>query len=351
MKLLPLILVFAAQDEKVVVTRESAVNKGVRLLLERQRDDGSWGWESTFGRDVNIRSAITLFCIRALEACGEHTDQEKKAIESGIKFVAENAFKRPDKPSYGMYDFSFYSCSYALAYFSKLKRPDLKNAVDQCLRVLQENQREDGGFTYLFPGRRDNYESFTTALVILNNLEAQKNGLAIPKEINARALGALTKSRTPDEYFCYHMIEGKQRGSVSGNGKLALEGSLVRTLVCEYALHKLGEGKKELLKKSIDHFFTHRQGLEDVRKKDRKTHQGPFDNAPYYFLFGHVYAALALKELDKDFRKSEGKKLEEIFMAIREEDGSWMDGRITGKDYGIAMGLLVLDLVKTSDEY
>jgi hypothetical protein len=343
--------VLSLQDEKLVVDRDSAVQKAVRMLLERQRDDGSWGTESTFGRDVNIRSAITLFAVRAIEACGENSEEQKKAVERGIQFVADHAHKRPTQPSYGMYDFSFYSCSYALAYFSKLKRDDLKPAIERCLKTLQENQREDGGFTYLFPGRRDNYEGFTTALVILNNLEAQKNGLDIPKEINQRGLAALHKTRTKDGYFCYHMIEGQQRGSVSGNGKLSLEGSLCRTVVCEYALLKIGEGKKEQLKKSIDNFFEHRQGLEDVRKKDRKTHQGPFDNAPYYFMFGHYYLAKALSELDKDFRKESGRKLEDIFMKIREEDGSWIDGRITGKDYGIAMGLLILDAVKTSDEY
>lgn len=346
-----LLAVLSIQDENLIADRETAVRKAVRMLVERQRNDGSWGAESTFGRDVNIRSAITLFAIRSIETCGENTEEERAAVEKGIRFVAEHAHLRPKQPSYGMYDFSFYSCSYALAFLSKYGRDDLKPALDRCLKVLQENQREDGGFTYLFPGRRDNYESFTTGLVILNNLEAEKNGLKIPQEINRRALAAMNKSRVQEGYFCYHMIEGQQRGSVSGNGKLTLEGSLCRTIVCEYALVRLGEAKKDQLKKAIRNFFEHRQGLEEVRKKDRKTHQGPFDNAPYYFLFGHYYAAKALRELDKDFWKESGAKLEDIFMKIREEDGSWLDGRITGKDYGIAMGLLILDAVKTSDEY
>jgi hypothetical protein len=343
------LLMTLAQDP--VMDLRSAVKDGVRLLLDRQAGDGSWGTESTFGEDVNIRSAITVFCCRALAACGQGSAQEKEAIERGIQFIAKHAYQRPKAPSYGMYDFSFYSCSYALAYFSGLHRDDLKGSIECCLKTLQENQREDGGFTYLFPGRRDNYESFTTALVIINNVEAQANGAAIPKEMNRRALAALQKARTAEGYFCYHMIDGKQHGSVSGNGKLFLEGSLVRTVVCEYALLKLGEGKPENLARAVENFFKFRKGLEDVRKHDRKTHQGPYDNAPYYFMFGHLYAGRSLKELDKKVRQERNRALEEILLAIREEDGSWLDGRITGKDYGIATALLLLDQVKTTDEY
>jgi hypothetical protein len=342
---------FLVQDLRFAGDRDSAIREGVKFLLDRQAADGSWGAESAFGQDGNIRSAITLFCIRALEATGRDGEEEREAVRRGIGYVMAHAHPRPRAASYGMYDFSFYSASYAIAYLSRVKTAEAREAIGRCLDTLRSNQREDGGFTYLFPGRRDNYEGFTTALVLLNNLEAAKNGVEIPADINRRALAALQKTRTHEGYFCYHMIEGKQRGSVSGNGKLCVEGSLVRTIVCEYALVRVGEGKKEGLKAAVENFFTHRQGLEDVRKRDRKTHQGPFDNAPYYFLFGHFYAAAALDELDRAFRAERAKKLEEIFMSIRERDGTWLDGRITGKDYGVAMALLTLHRLQRTDEY
>lgn len=310
-----------------------------QMLLSRQAPDGSWGKDAVFGQDVNIRSAITVLAIRALQASDIDA---KDAIRRGMEFVATHSHKRPRAPSYGLYDFSFYSSSYALTLLTD------PAALERCLKTLQENQRSDGGFTYVHPAKIDTYESFTTALVLLNNLDAR---CKIPEDFHKRALDALKKTRTPDGYFCYHHIKGKQHGSLSGNRTLAREGSLVRSVVAELALLRQGEGKVELLKKSIEDFFKHHDELEAVRKKNQRTHQGPYDNAPYYFLFGHYYVALALKECDAAFRAEMGKKLLEVMSKIRESDGSWLDGSVTGKDYGLAMGLLVTKTVRPGHEY
>jgi uncharacterized protein YfaS (alpha-2-macroglobulin family) len=318
------------------------------LLLERQHEDGSWGSDSVFGEDANYRSAITVLCLQALEAAGKN-EEAAKAVERGVRFVDANAHRRPAAASYGMYDFSFYSASYALAYFARQKkagRLGASESIERCLKTLERTQREDGGFTYLFSPSRGTYESFATALVVINALEASALGVEVPGRIKERALEALRKSRTPEGYFCYHVVDGKQRGSLSGNGKLNVEGSLVRTVVCEYALVRAGEGGREKLDAAVAAFFEHRELLEQVRKRDQKTHQGPFDNAPYYFQFGHLYAALALRELGGERRAERERELENVVMRTREEDGSWTDGRVTGRDYGIATALLILARVR-----
>lgn len=328
-----------AQDSK------GEIEHAVRLLVERQAEDGSWGRESVFGRDMNIRASITLLCLEALEAAPGADDRRRTAIAKGRSFALRHAAERPDRPSYQMYDFSFYSGLYALAYFSKAARtePGLAAHVRRFLDTVAVNQRQSGGYSYTWRSREaDSYESFASALVALSLLQAKKCGVEMQNELFERCVASIERSRLEGGFFGYHIVDGIPRGSYSGNGSLALEGSLVRTLVCEYALIEAGRSDVPNLKKAVDDFFRHRDELEKVRKRDHRTHQGAFDNAPYYYFFGHYYTALALEKLDRETREQHAASLRDILRGIREEDGTWFDSRITGASYGTAMAILTL---------
>ncbi len=321
------------------------IDRAVDLLLRKQADDGSWGRESVFGADVNIRASVTLICLQALEAAPGVDERRRAAIEKGRGFALKFSSDRPERPSYQMYDFSFYSGSYALPYFAKLAKAEKKYAADveRFLETVRVNQRHAGGYSYTWRSREaDSYESFASALVALSLLEAKGHGVRFEPELYDRCVASIEKSRLTDGFFGYHIVEGVPRGSYSGNGSLAREGSLVRSLVCEYALVAAGKSDRGKLKNAVDDFFRHREELEKVRKKDARTHQGDFDNAPYYYLFGHYFSALALPLLDREARERHAPALLKVLREIREEDGSWFDSRITGLSYGTAMGLLTL---------
>jgi hypothetical protein len=324
---------------------KAEVELAVQRLLERQEEDGSWGRESVFGRDTNIRASITLICVEALEAAPGADDRRRAAIDKGRAYALRHAADRPERPSYQMYDFSFYSGLYALAYFSRAAKaePKLAGDVRRFLETVAVNQRKSGGYSYVWRSREaDSYESFASALVALSLRQAKEAGVEFPDELYERCVASIERSRLDGGFFGYHIVDGVPRGSFSGNGSLALEGCLVRSVVCEYALLEAGRSDAEKLKKAVDDFFRHREELEKVRKRDQRTHQGDFDNAPYYFFFGHYYAALALSKLDRETRERHAKELRGILRSIRDEDGTWHDSRITGASYGTAMGLLTL---------
>lgn len=337
----------SAQDPK------GEIEHAVRILLERQAEDGSWGRESVFGRDRNIRASITLLCLEALEAAPGADDRRRAAVAKGRAFALKHAAERPDRPSYQMYDFSFYSGLYALAYFSRAAKvePALAGDVKRFLETVAVSQRQSGGYSYTWRSREaDSYESFASALVALSLLQAKACGVEFPNELFERCVLSIERSRIDGGFFGYHIVDGVPRGSYSGNGSLALEGSLVRTLVCEYALFEAGRSDLSKLKKAVDDFFRFREELEKVRKRDHRTHQGEFDNAPYYYFLGHYYAAVALAKLDGETRKKYAASLRDILVSVREEDGTWFESRITGASYGTAVAVLTL-LRLTPAEY
>lgn len=340
-------LLCSAQDARIDRALREAVQEGTAYLLEHQNDDGSWGDDGVFGKDPGIRSSVTSIAIMALRAAKRILPDAKvdDAIARGFDYLRGNAAKRPERPFQGLYNFSIYGSMYAAALLAREDDDKSREALEKCLALISKNQRSDGGYSYLHEKNNmkvDSYETFPTAMTLECLWEVKKAGKRIPEDTFKRALTTLKSARTADGYFCYHVIDGKHRGSVSGNGKLSWPASIARTVCCEYVLVKIGQGSRTALKKSIEMFFRHREELEKVRKKDQKTHQGDFDCAPYYYLFGHYYACRALFELDKSVQQKYVPQLQKLLLDIRESDGTWLDSRVCGKDYGCAMAVLML---------
>jgi len=119
-------------------------------------------------------------------------------------------------------------------------------------------------------------------------------------------------------------------------------GSIARSAACETTLLLLGGGSVGAVKGAIDAFHEHWQALEDRRKKTG-THIGPYKIAPYYFYYGHRYAAQAIEMLPEKERAKERKRLLEAILRTRDEDGTWNDRVFPrSRNYGTAMIVLAL---------
>lgn len=356
-----LALCVLALPQEEVKDREipDALQAGATHLLEKQKQDGSWGGDSAFSNDRYIRMAVTSIAIRALRAA-KHSIPSLEigdAVNKGLEFVRANSGKRPEKPFQGLYDFSIYACIYSAELLARESDDASKEALEKCLKLIDRNQTANGGFSYVHEGadfrkERDGegenplYESFVTALVLDTLWETKQAGHQISEATYNRAFEALATTRTPEEYFCYHMVDGEMRGSISGNGKLSWPGSIARSIMCEYVMYKIGQGRKEALEKALESFFEHREELEKVRKKDnRGTHQGKYDCAPYYYLFGHYYATLAALKLGGEMQEKYIPVLRELLLKIRESDGTWLDSRIGGRQYSCATSMLILSRI------
>jgi hypothetical protein len=106
-----------------------------------------------------------------------------------------------------------------------------------------------------------------------------------------------------------------------------------------------GRGDQKRLRWAIELFFQHWDDLA-VRKQQTGTHIPPYGIAPYYFLYGHVYAAQAIELLDDEAaRKAFRAQMAVIVERSRDEDGSWNDrqfGRSAG--YGTALAIMTMQM-------
>ena len=67
----------------------------------------------------------------------------------------------------------------------------------------------------------------------------------------------------------------------------------------------------------------------------------PHGIAPYYFYYGHYYAAVAIEHLPAELRKAYRARYYERLFEVREESGGWNDRVFDrSENYGTAMALL-----------
>ena len=83
-----------------------------------------------------------------------------------------------------------------------------------------------------------------------------------------------------------------------------------------------------------------------MRKSQTGTHIPPYGIAPYYFLYGHVYAAQAIEFVSDPKKRDELRgKMRAMLAKSREADGSWNDRQFERSGgYGTAMALLAMHM-------
>ena len=155
----------------------------------------------------------------------------------------------------------------------------------------------------------------------------------------SRAADALEASRYADGGFLYF---GTHKSKPKRDVQDQLPGSIARSSICETMLTLLGKGSPDHLAHAVESFHRHWHHLESRRAKPG-THDGPYRIAPYYFYYGHRYAAQAIELLPESKRPDERQRMYELLMRTRGSDGLWNDRDFSrSRSYSTAMVLLAL---------
>lgn len=347
-----LVLLLAMPKISVAQSLESAeideaIETAIARLLEIQKEDGSWPYEGVYRVNrkipVGYRIGGTAICCEAL-LYGTKIDNEKAndAIRSGVKrIIAElkDPRMKPIKPN--RYDVRIWGHIYALDLFCRIKQqqrlPDLDATLGKQIQQLTEailfqQIPESGGWNYA-NGRAQ--ASFVTAPAAQALMWADQNGQVITLKTWDRIAQVLKASRDENSAYTYSGPQREKRTT-------PIQSSIARSANCEATLSLLSVDSELKIKHSIDKFHEHWDELEKRRKKNG-THKPPFGIAPYYFYYAHRYVAFAINCLPEAEQAKERKRLREVVMRTRDENGTWNDRVFPrSRAYGTAMAVLTL---------
>ena len=330
--------------------------EGERKRLEEIRKESAekgareWPYEGVYRVRPDGRippgyrvGGTAIVCEALLEAPGLDKDR-RKAIENGFEFmlkmISEDEGMAPKKQT--NYDVRGWGQAYALKVFLRAIEKDfpkrslkkkLERAIPHLIGCLETGQVAGGGWNYAGRG----VSPFMTGSTLIALYHAKSMGYKVSGEMIESALDALEGARADAGPYAY---SGRLRSQEE-----PMEGSSARSAIAELALFQAGRSDTDRLRKAVDGFFNERNWNELLKRKSQQgTHVRPYGVAPYYFFFGHTYAALAAEHLPEEERAGYRKKMQELLWRTIEGDGAWND-RIFPRTESYSTAMAVLSLI------
>ncbi|MCI0343292.1 MAG: hypothetical protein L0216_19470 [Planctomycetales bacterium] len=349
-------------EEEKVHRRESpaAVGEGLAYLVSAQREDDAWGRATeTRGNEIYsmvpgshdaFRVATTALVVLALGELAS-TPAERAALARGLEHLATQGHAKRDT---GDMIYNIWAHIYALQALSvELGREHppallarVRKMAEWHLDRLVRYETLTGGWNYYdfrAQTRRPSLEptSFSTSAGLVALWHARQAGLQVPDGLVERALRRLEEMRLPGGAYLYGS-DSKYWPRAAHN---RVRGSLGRTQAGNCALWLWGSkkvGEKEA-REGLDVFFKEHPFIDFGRKRIWP-HEAWYATAPYYYYFGHYYAARLIEKLGEAGRRDYASKMHEAILPHQEPDGSWWDYPMWGygKPYGTAYALLIL---------
>jgi len=343
----------------------AASKKAIEGVLKLQEDGSQWPYEGVYREDrgllpVGYRvggTAITIMGLVSAPGYKKHKERVE-AVGRGLRFVLETLdHERMQEGFKGGYDVRGWGHIYALTCFlhlrdARLVPEDLADEVAKKTGWLVQTLCDSaiptsGGWNY---SRRSGYKSpknrastFMTAPALQALFHAKARGYEVPDQVVEEALTSLNRARTKVGGYAYGSGPKNLNDVADADLRfMDLEGSsAARAAVCETTLLLAGRGDAERHVRALQLFFQYWDDLA-VRKSQRGTHIKPYGIAPYYFLFGHLYCAQAIEQVEDSAQRDKFREqMRQILARSVDEGGTWNDrqfGRSAG--YGTAMALM-----------
>ncbi|MFZ4575806.1 MAG: prenyltransferase/squalene oxidase repeat-containing protein [Phycisphaerales bacterium] len=334
----------------------AAVSSGVGFLLTHQEGEpkGEWPYEGVYrvgGKiPIGYRVGNTGICVMAiLAAPGQGEDPERAAaITRALQFICAGT-QHPlmsEKDYDAGYDVRAWGYIFGMQGMLRAKAAgavpaELTGPVNDAIAwycdALQKTEiPEAGGWNYARPSGRAKKaapSSFMTSCALQALFEAKADGRSIDPAVVDRALAFLEKSKGASGAVQYSGEAGAGRNDQT-------PGAVGRMLAVETTLMLAGKGSVQSTRGAVDAFIVHWEWL-NKRKAKSGTHEGPYAIAPYYFMFAHRYAAMAVELLPSAERAEYRRRINNLLFSVRAEDGTWND-RVFPRtaNYGTAFAML-----------
>ena len=301
----------AAADE-ITPELTAAVERGLAWLALQQKEDGSYGSLSHYGRHVGITALAGLAFMSDGNVPGR--GRYGHVVEGCVDFILDHSSESgllAAETSHGpMYGHGFATLFLAEVY-GMSPRPDLREVLRKAVRLIVSTQNEEGGWRYQ-PVRHDADISVTVCQVMA--LRAARNaGIFVEKSTIDRAVEYIKKSQNSDGGFRYMLS--------SGGSAFARSAAAVAAL--QYA--------------GIYHSQEIDAGLQYISR-----FTPPTDNSVGHLFYGHYYAAQAMFLAGQSRWQAWWPAVRADMLARRSDEGVWRGQ--AGTEYGTAMALIILQI-------
>ena len=292
-----------------------SIDRGLKWLASQQKNDGSFGSGSQYGRHVGITALAGLAFVSdgSVPGRGPYAKNVENCLDFILKSCSQQSGLIAAETSYGpMYGHGF-ATLFLAEIFGMSPRPDLREKLQKAVALIVNTQNDRGGWRY-HPVRADADLSVTICQVMA--LRAARNaGITVPKSVIDRSIRYVQDSQNSDGGFRY-MLDSA--GSM-----------FARSAAGVAALYYAGMYDDPAIRRGLAYLKKYTPG-----KTEEQTH--------YYY--GHYYAVQAM-------HMAGGNEWSVWWPAIRDEliskqspDGSWRGE--AGTEYGTAMALIILQMPK-----
>jgi hypothetical protein len=321
----------------------TALQRGVAWLVTNQRENGAWGTPTCdvfltmeFSNETHYAFQIgsSALAVRALLEVDE-TPERRAALEKGARWLCTTDM--PKRGNEWDIDCSWsalcgFDACVRLALDKRFQTPEWKALVEkrgkEWYELLEKNQDPLGGWGYYegpVVSRRPTWStSFSTALVVPALVLSQTMGWGVDPKLVQRAENYVAQCALPNGAYEYDLnpIPRITGGEMINDVK----GSLGRIQVCNLARRKAGDPRvtDEKIRAGLAQFFEYHAFLDVARLKPIP-HEAYYQNAAYFYLFGHCFAALCINELPAAEREALHAKLRPHLVKIQSKDGSSFD--------------------------
>jgi hypothetical protein len=348
---------------QMTVAQARLVNdRSLAWIVSNQRADGRWGSGvvetlSEIGFSLETfhawHLAANALCVLALMEA-ESTPERELALQRGLEYLCSAQPARRGSDWDVDYSWSaLYGLVASVRAFddARFSSPEWRAKItawgQEATRVLLKNETPSGGWAYYddppFTERPKWATSFCTGLVLPSVARAQALGWIKDPAVQARARDYVRRCALPSGAYEYDLNPIPR---VSGGEMINdIKGSLGRIQVCNWALASTGEKSvtADKLREGLGQFFEEHRFL-DVARMRPIPHEAYYQNAGYFYYFGHYYAAQAINLLPEPEREALHAKLRPHLAKTQREDGSCNDFLNTSRQFAADTALMSLAL-------
>ncbi|HSU40545.1 MAG TPA: hypothetical protein VLJ38_13295, partial [Polyangiaceae bacterium] len=284
----------------------------------------------------------------------EETPERRASLEKGIRWLCTT--EMPKRGSDWDIDYTWsavcgFDACVRVALDPRFQTGELHDLVvargKHFYGILVHNQDPLGGWGYYegpVVSQRPTWStSFTTAFVVPALFLARKLDWGVDPKVGDRAVEYLAECALPNGAYQYSLDPiPRITGGVMIND---VKGSLGRIQACNWARREAGDKRvtDEKIRAGVELFFEDHPFLDVARLKPIP-HEAYYQNAAYFYLFGHLFAALAINELPQAEREPLQARLRPHLLKVQSPDGKSFDflGSTFMETSGTAFAILAL---------